>query len=203
MLTAVIIALIALGGCMMLIVFNPILKVEKQLKFFGSFPYWRSIDSSNGVVSVSAHHGYKESPEYVDLWEFDVRNKTSKFYQNTDNGQKVSFEGTLEDGLNRILSKKNLLPLLYVSFKKFFQSIALVLSGVGALISFGYLFSFFNDLENFDPSRVLYSVDIPWWYKITGDSIFYKSGIGIALFVSMILFIVLTFMFDNKLKKDQ
>jgi len=81
--------------------FSKTQKTYRRLKRRGEFEYWKNFHVKKGHISVSAHHGYKDNPDSVEIYDFDILNDQSSHYRNTDNGVMPFFSGTLKEGLDK------------------------------------------------------------------------------------------------------
>lgn len=167
-------------------ILNPTFRVRNQIALFGEFPYWRDIDTYKGVITVSAHNGYKNNPDSVKVWEFNVKEKTATFYANLTEGQQVSFEGSLEEGMKRILKNgwNNFFVLLWGIFKKFMTGIAMLTSGLGFLITF-ICTAIFLQTKDFDRVNAKLCNDYPFWYQYTGESTINQGILVFVLFLAL------------------
>jgi hypothetical protein len=172
-------------------IFNPTNRVRNQIALFGEFPDWRNIDTYKGVITVSAHMGYKNNPDSVKVWEFNVKEKTATFYTNLTEGQEVTFEGNLKEGMSRVLKNgwSNFFVLLWSIFKTFATGLIMIASGLGFLISSFYLYIFL-ETKNFDRVNAKLFNNYPFWYEYTGESkinqIILLIVLSLALFTCII-----------------
>ncbi|QQR50352.1 hypothetical protein IPF86_00305 [Candidatus Nomurabacteria bacterium] len=81
--------------------FSPSRKLAYKLACSKKFVYWRKITRDGSVITVSAHHGHAEKPEFVQIYEFDTSNNTYEEYRNTDNGKQNHIKGTLKVGIKK------------------------------------------------------------------------------------------------------
>ena len=80
-------------------------RLIRKFKANKSFPKWSEYNKRESMLSINWFVGHRNSPEYVNIYEFDFKNQTSTHYQNTDNGRKEIFSGTLSEGIEKYISK--------------------------------------------------------------------------------------------------
>lgn len=74
-----------------------------KISSMGKLPYWREIDWNiwKNKIHITAHHGYRNHPDSVENWNFDIKNDKASYYKNTDFGKINNFEGSVSEVLDR------------------------------------------------------------------------------------------------------
>lgn len=70
-----------------------------------SFPHWAEASVNPGSLSVHWFEGYRDFPEVVHNYDFDLKNNQARFYDNTDKAR-LFFEGTVNEGVSFLLKKR-------------------------------------------------------------------------------------------------
>jgi hypothetical protein len=84
-----------------LLIISPARQLAYKLDRSNKFEYWRKIKRTGNIITVSAHYGHTEKPEYVQVYSFDVANATYEEYRSTDNGKENHIKGTLKVGIKK------------------------------------------------------------------------------------------------------
>lgn len=72
-----------------------------KLCWFGRFPKFREITVNGNTIEVRYHVGHRNSPDFVQMYEFDVKSKTYIEYRNVNPGRENVIKGTLEEGIKK------------------------------------------------------------------------------------------------------
>ena len=62
------------------------------------FPHWAEASIKPGSLSVSWFEGYRDFPEVVHNYDFDLKNNRAKFYDSLEKNH-LQFEGTVKEAL--------------------------------------------------------------------------------------------------------
>lgn len=92
------------GGILKTLFYFPFTQTGRlyfKLCWFGKFPKFRVITVHGNIITVNIRYGYHNKPEFVEMCEFDLENKTYIEYRNTDSGRQNVMEGTLEEGIKK------------------------------------------------------------------------------------------------------
>ena len=81
---------------LMKILLNKEDRLWKKIK--KSFPHWAEASIESGSLTVHWFEGYRDSPELVHNYKFDLKNNRAKFYDSSDNDH-VLFEGTIKEAI--------------------------------------------------------------------------------------------------------
>lgn len=84
-----------------LFIFSPARQLAYKLAHSNKFEYWNKITRTGSIITVSAHYGHVEKPEYVQVYSFDVANDTYEEYRSTTNGKENHIKGTLKVGIKK------------------------------------------------------------------------------------------------------
>ncbi len=74
-------------------------RLWRQIK--KSFPHWAESSIEPGILSVHWFEGYRDSPELVHNYKFDLKNNRAKFYDSSDKDH-ILFEGTIKEALSNL-----------------------------------------------------------------------------------------------------
>ena len=122
----------------------------------------------------------------MDVWEFNVREKKATFYTNYTDGQRTSFEGSLEEGMEKILKNRwnNFFVLAWGVTKKFMAGLIMIASGLGFLVTTLFI-GIYLQTKDFDRVDAKLFNDYPFWYEYTGESTINQSILVFVLFLAL------------------